>query len=81
MYLKIPILSLRHFNKGTTAVDTAISFKNKPRTFDKQHCQNGKNLAHIRYQFGANINCDIENIELSPRKIVRLQSVYCGLEV
>ena len=49
--------------------------------FEKQHCENGQNVGHIRYQFGSNIKCDIENIELSPRKIVILQSVYCWLEM
>ena len=43
------------------AIDTIIYFKSKPRTFYKQHCEKGKNFAHIRYQFGANIKCDIEN--------------------
>ena len=54
------------------AIDKIIFFKNKPRTFEKQHWENGQNLAHIRYRFGANIKCDIENKELSPRKIVIL---------
>ena len=62
------------------AIDTIIFFKNKPRTFEKQHYKNGQNLAHIRYQFGANTKSDIENIELSPRKIVMLQSLS-GLEM
>ena len=63
------------------AIDTIIFFKNKPRTFEKQHCEKGQDLAHISHQFGSNIKCDIENIELSPRKIVMLQSVYCWLEM
>ena len=66
------------------AIDTIIFFKNRPRTFENQHCENDQNLAHIRFQFGANIiniKCGIENIELSPRKIVTLQSVYCWLEM
>ena len=67
--------------KVQQAIDTIIFFKNKPRTFEKQHCENGQNVAHIRYQFGSNIKCDIENTELSPRKIVILQSVYCWLEM
>ena len=49
--------------------------------FEKQHCEDGQNVAHIRYQFGSNIKCDIENIELSPGKIVILQSVYCWFEM
>ena len=49
--------------------------------FEKQHCEDGQNVALIRYQFGSNIKCDIENIELSPGKIVILQSVYCWLEM
>ena len=54
------------------AIDTIIYFKSKPRTFDKQHYENGKNLVHVRSQFGANIKCDIKNIVFSTRMIVRL---------
>ena len=43
-------------------IDTVIFFKNKLHTFDKQQRENGKNLAHLRYQLGVNIKCDIENI-------------------
>ena len=49
--------------------------------FEKQHCEDGQNVAHIRYQFGSNIKCDIENIELSSGEIVILQSVYCWFEM
>ena len=49
--------------------------------FEKQHCEDGQNVAHIRYQFGSNIKCDIENIELSSGKIVILQSVYRWFEM
>ena len=54
---------------------------NHARLKNTYQCENGQNLAHIRCQFGANIKCDIENIELSPRKIVILQSVYCWMEM
>ena len=49
MRIQILILGFKGLIKVQQAIDTIIFFKNKLRTFEKQHCENGQNVALIRY--------------------------------